>query len=70
MVGYLVGHTLQDPEERIGAINWWLGLGPWNKITSAKQLAAWAKVTPVFRMKAPGMTEAEIDAAVMAVATP
>lgn len=69
-VDFLVGHTLQDPLERIDAIHWWLGTGPYNLRTSAEQLAAWIKVTPLFRMMAPGMTEDEIDAAVMAVATP
>ena len=62
-VGFFVGHTLQDPLERIDAINWWLGLGPYTAKTSQAQLNAWAAITPVFRMMTPNMTSYEIDEA-------
>lgn len=61
-VGFFVGHTLQDPLERIDAINWWLALGPYTARTSQAQLNAWAAITPVFRMMDPNMTSYKIDA--------
>lgn len=69
-VQYFVGHTLQDPLERIDALNWWLGRGPWTARTSVAQLIAWSKVDPVFRMMTPNRTYFEIDDSYMAVATP
>ena len=41
-VDFNVGHTLEDPLERIDAINWWLGLGSWTEVTSSRQISIWA----------------------------
>ena len=60
-VDFLVGHTLQDPLERIDAINWWLKLGPYTAKTSQAQLNAWAQIAPTFRMMTSNMTTYEID---------
>jgi hypothetical protein len=39
--GFLVPHTLGDPQERWDAIRWWLYGGPYNICSSRAQMLAW-----------------------------
>lgn len=41
-VNFQVGHTLEDPLERIDAYNWWLGRGSYTAYTSGYQISIWA----------------------------
>ena len=41
-VEFEVGHTLEDPLERIDAINWWLGTGSFTEFTPRAQISKWA----------------------------